>query len=458
MTLASDALSIARAGIRAADPARAVARSLERVRGGIRVGGRTLRPGSGGSVRVVAIGKAAGAMADAVARRVPDVDGWVAVPRGYPAPEGRFELVRGEHPVPGAGSFSAGRRLTAHLAALPPGDVVVFLLSGGGSATVECPLPGLTDALLARSVRALLGSGAPIGEMNTVRRHLSALKGGRLAVAVGSRPAATLALSDVVGDAPEDIASGPTVADPTSFRDAVRVANGPRLRSTLPPLVRRYLEQGARGQRPESPKPGDPALAGKPFVLGATNRTARDAAAAEARRRGYLVREEPVPITGPTAPAARRFAQRLLRHASGRRPFALVAGGETTVELGPHPGRGGRNQEFALVVARRLAGREALVLSAGTDGIDGPTDAAGGWVDGRTAERARRLGVDLEGALRHHAAYDALLRLGSLWRPGPTGTNVTDLHVGLTRPGPVSRGRAGSSPRRAAPSSRRRRS
>lgn len=436
MTLASDAAAIFRAGVRSVDPRNAVLRSFECARDRVRVGGRTLRREAGGAVWVVAIGKAAGPMLDAAIERTgPRADGLAVVPRGYPRPRSGAPVLFGEHPVPGTGSVSAGRRVLERVRGLASEDLLVVLLSGGGSATADVPAGTLELSDLRRTTEALLGSGAPIGAANAIRRHLSEFKGGQLATARGCRQYATLAISDVVGDAPEDIASGPTVPDPTSYRDAVRVVREYSLEARLPPRVLSRLTQGTRGRWPETPKPGDPRLGAAPFVLVATNRQALAAAAREARRRGFRTRVDRTPVTGETRTAAVSFARELLRPgAEARRPWARVAGGETTVTLGPRPGRGGRNQEFAVASAGEIAGWNALVLSGGTDGVDGPTDAAGGVVDGATRDRAEERGVDLSAALSSHSTYSALRRLGALFTTGPTGTNVMDLHVGLVRP------------------------
>ena len=437
MTLVSDALAIARAGIRSVDPGRAVRRHFVRTPHGFRVGARPLVPGPGGELRLVALGKAAAAMVDSAARiaRGP-VSGLAATPYGYPSPHGAIPVVFGDHPVPRSGSFRAGTALLEFVRSTRPTDAVLFLISGGGSATVEAPAVGLSRSEIRRTTEVLLESGAPIGEMNAVRRHLSALKGGRLAEATSARTFATLALSDVVGDPPADIASGPTVPDPSTFQDALAVVRKRGIAGRLPAGIVCHLRDGARGRIPETPKPTDRRLGRAPFVLAATNRTALDAAHREALRRGYTSRVGSSGVTGETQPVARRFARTLLRSAVGSRegPIALLSGGETTVTLGPGAGRGGRNQEFALAAARDIAGADAVVLSIGTDGVDGPTDAAGGWVDGTTVYRAGAGGIDLSSALRDHASYPALARLGALVRTGPTGTNVMDLHVGLWQP------------------------
>ncbi len=435
MTLASDAERIFWAGISAVEPAHAVRANLRRQGTTIHVGPHSLRVSPGGTVRIVAIGKAAGAMADAAAgvvgRRREAI---VVTPRGHPSSRKSLPVVFGEHPVPGVGSFRAGRALLRFVQDARPGDVQLFLLSGGGSPVAEVPAGTLTPRDISRTTELLLASGAPIGAMNVVRRHLSRIKGGQLAIALPAPiPFATLALSDVVGDVPEDIASGPSVVDPSTFRDAVAVVRRYGLASRLPPRVTCHLSEGARGCLYETPKPGDPRLRDSPFVLIGSNLRAVHAAARKARAIGYRVEVDERPMVGETRPAAGRFAHRLLAGGS-LVPRALIAGGETTVTLGPRPGRGGRNQEFALACARPLAGRNALVLSVGTDGVDGPTDAAGGWVDGTTAARGPTVGVEIPRALARHASYDALERLRSLLRTGPTGTNVMDLHVGLVGP------------------------
>ena len=457
MTLASDAERIFRAGVSAVDPARALRRYLRRRGRTIRVGSRSLAVSPGGTIHLVSIGKAAGAMLDAALRLTGPASPTLAVtPRGYPESRESGVTLFGEHPVPGVGSFRAGSTLLKFVAAAGPDDIVLFLLSGGGSAVAEVPAGDLTPDDLARTTEMLLGSGAPIGAMNALRRHLSRIKGGQLALAACGARFATLALSDVVGDAPEDIASGPTVADPSTFWEAREVVHDYDLGRRLPSRVLRHLDAGARGKVPETPKPANPRFRGAPFTLVGSNRQAVDAARRAATTLGYRTEVIERPIVGETRSAGVRFARRLL----GNRPVtprALIAGGETTVVLGPRPGRGGRNQEFALSAARMVAGRNAVVLSAGTDGIDGPTDAAGGWVDGTTWSRGSLLGLDLPGLLARHASHDALKGLGSLLATGPTGTNVMDLHVGLLAAS-FSPNTAGSRTRGAAPSSRRRRS
>jgi glycerate 2-kinase len=460
MSLDSDALRIALAGVRAVDPARAVREAMARPAVGRRLGGVPA------SVHLVALGKAARAMVEAASEALGSRSaGGVAVVRE----PGRIRaagvtVIAGSHPMPTAASFHAGETLLRYVSGLSPSDRVVFLISGGGSSLAEAPAEGLGLSAVRRTTETLLASGAPIQAMNVLRRHLSAVKGGRLAAACRAGRWLTLAISDVVGDGPQEIASGPTVGDPTTFADALAAVDRYRLADRLPQEVVKYLRDGDAGRHPETVKPDDPRLALGRFRLVATNRLALEGAVAEARSRGYRPVLVSGQLTGETASVAEAFAQRLRAVASGA-PVALLGGGETTVTLNAKPGRGGRNQEFVLAAASTLRGfRRSLVLSLGTDGIDGPTDAAGGWVDDRTMGRADGLGIDLGTALRRHDTYEPLDRLGGLLRTGPTGTNVMDLHVGLARPGPTTNasgpsGRMGRTPRRSAsPASRRRRS
>ena len=434
MRLVSDALAIARAGVRSVDPTRAVARVLERRGRNLRLEGRPIPVGPGAGLRLVAIGKASGALFDAVARiSGRSVEGIAVLPKGYPRPRRATTVVEGNHPVPERDSFAAGRALLDYVRSIPRTDSVLFLLSGGGSAVADVPTPDLRDEDLTATTHALLASGAPIGPMNAIRRHLSQVKGGRLAAATEARWRGTIAISDVVGDPPHDIASGPTVPDPTSFADARAAVRRYALAGRLPSRVLRRLRTGPRAPGGETPKPHDPRLRSVPFVLAATNRIALEGARAEAQRRGYRTTILTDRMVGETRPVAERFATDLVS-AMGARPVALLAGGETTVTLGPRPGRGGRNQEFAVASASVIVGRPTVVLSVGTDGIDGPTDAAGGWADGATLTRAHRARVDWPRALGRHAGYAALDRVGELLRTGPSGTNVMDLHIGLARP------------------------
>lgn len=465
MTLASDAVGIARAGIGAVDPRRRVAEALRAGVDALAGGGRTRGARRSDPLRVFAFGKAAEAMVlgarDALGDRIA---GGVLVVRDQPRPQiAGFEIHVGEHPVPGSGSFRAGRAVLRAVRAVGSGERVLFLVSGGSSSLLEVPATGLRGSDISRTDALLLGCGAPIGATNVIRRHLSAIKGGRLAEATRARVRVTLAISDVLGDRPWDIGSGPTVADPTTYSEALEAARTYRIIDRLPTAVRRHLERGARGLLDETPKPGRSGADRFPFLLVASNAIAVSASVSEAARLGYRAHRFPIPITGEAADVGRWFGGVVAALSSGPPVgrFALVGGGETTVTLSKRPGVGGRNQELALSAAGPLAGVAGVAcLSVGTDGIDGRTRAAGAVVTGRTAEDAARRGVDLARALARHDSHPALARLGALVVTGPTGTNVSDLFVGLGGgpSGPARTGRGSSRPRRAAPSSRRRRS
>ena len=380
-----------------------------------------------------ALGKAAGPLARGALAALPEPPRRVLVVRPHDAPalgRGDAEELTGGHPLPDGGSLAAGRRLVAWLGSLAPGDDLLALVSGGGSACLELPAGGLDLADLVATQRALLASGLAIDAVNAVRRHLSAVKGGGALVRA---PGAVrvLYLSDVPGDDPATVASGPFAADPTTFADALAAVSG----LAVPAAVRRHLEAGDRGELAETLKPGDPAAGRARHDLLAGNATAVAAAAGMLARRGFRV------VTGSLAGDAREAGEALV--ARGRSlegsPAALVLGGETTVRLDPPPpatARGGRNQELALAAARALAGggRGAgeVVVALATDGVDGPTPAAGAMVDRTTWERLREAGAEPEGALAGHDSHTALARLpGALLRTGPTGTNVADVAVYL---------------------------
>jgi glycerate 2-kinase len=383
---------------------------------------------------LVGAGKGAASLAAALETRLgPALTGGVViVPPGYARPLARVAIALGGHPVPDLRSARATRRVLAALDRAPDAAVLV-VVTGGASSLLAAPARGLTLADKSRVTALLLASGATIDEMNAVRKHLSAVKGGRLAERLAGRPAAALVVSDVPGDDLAVIGSGPTAGDLTTFADARRVLAAYGLTARIPPAVRVHLARGAAGRVPETPKPGAPAVRRVPTVLLAGNATARAAVARAARHAGWrTVRNVRRPLRGPTDRAARDFAARIVRcqaRLRGALPALVVAGGETTVALGAAPGRGGRNQEFALEVARALAGRRGwALLSAGTDGIDGPTAAAGAFADGSTAVRARGA---LARALARHDAYPLLRSLGDLLVTGPTGTNVADLKLAL---------------------------
>jgi hydroxypyruvate reductase len=435
--LKRDATAIFLAGVAAVEPRRAVRAHL-RLRGGVvEAGGRRLRLAPGGRVWVVGAGKAAAPMAGAVetlfGARV--AGGLVVTKYGHGEPLRTVALREAGHPVPDQAGVEAARDLAALLGGVSAHDLVVCVISGGGSALLPSPVEGIALAEKQEVTRLLLGCGATIGEINAVRKHLSSLKGGGLARRALPARLLTLILSDVVGDPLDVIASGPTVPDPSTYADALAVLARHGLTGQVPPAVRAHLEAGARGQRPETPKPGDPVFARATNLMVGTNALAVAAAARQARRLGYRPLVLSTTVTGETREVAAVHAA-LARElaASGRpirRPACLLSGGETTVTL-RGKGKGGRNQEFALAASLGITGlRRVAVLSAGTDGNDGPTDAAGAYVDGDTVARAEAAGLDPVAALDGNDAYPLFEALGDLIVTGPTRTNVMDLRLVL---------------------------
>jgi glycerate-2-kinase len=336
------------------------------------------------------------------------------------------------HPVPNAASVAASVRALEYATALEKDDVLLVLLSGGASAMLALPAEGLSLDDKVDTTAALLRAGVVIDGMNTVRKHLSRIKGGQLAAA--SARTVTLALSDVHGQAEDDpsvIGSGPTVADRTTYADALRVIG--ESRAAVPPSVVAHLERGARGELEETLKPGDRRLAATTFEIIGNRHTVLEAALRAAQDRGYVSHVLPSATSGEAREAAQRFfAEARWLAADGPRPLCVLAAGETTVTVRGE-GKGGRNQEFALALVPMVGvfGGATAFASAGTDGIDGPTDAAGAIVDSSTLERALRAGVDWRVSLAANDAYRFFEPLGDLLRWGPTGTNVGDLQVFL---------------------------
>lgn len=360
--------------------------------------------------------------------------GLVAGPRtaGTELPP-HLEWFDASHPAPNAASEAAGTRALVLAAESRPRGVLVVLLSGGASAMLAVPAAGIALADKIESARALMHAGVAIGDLNCVRKHLSAVKGGRLAAAAGQT--VTLAISDVHGpiaDDPAVIGSGPTVADPTTCVEALEIVRRAGLMESLPPAVIAHLDRASD----ESPKPGDSRLAQSAYHVIGNRQNAMDGARQAARALGYAVRVVESATDGEAREAGAAFAADGLRE-SGAGPVCVIASGETTVHV-RGTGRGGRNQEFALgalpLVDSRASRAAAVALaSAGTDGIDGPTDAAGAIVDNTTSARARDRGVRAQDALASNGAYDFFAAVDDLIKWGPTGTNVGDLHVLLVR-------------------------
>ena len=436
-----------RAAVAAVDPARLVRESLRADARGIALsGGGVFAWASWSDVRnvyVVGGGKAGRAMGEAAAEVLGKrlSAGAVAVPSGRAGSAGPVRFVAAGHPLPDTGSRAAAAEMLALLAGAGERDLVVALISGGGSAMISAPPEGVSAEEKEAVVRLMLRSGADIAEFNTLRRHLSAVKGGRMAAAAHPAPVFALLLSDVPGDDPSDIASGPFSPDPTTYADAMKILVSRRICANVPAAVRAHVEAGVAGKIPETPKPGDPVFEKLACAVVGSNRIALEAAAGAARAAGAeSVRVMPGFLRGEARACAGAFVEEL-RKASATLPpgraAVLLAGGETTVAV-RGGGLGGRNQEFALAAALAMDGREGIeVLSAGTDGIDGPTDAAGAYADGATCARARAAGLSPEEHLARNDSYPLFRALSGLVVTGPTGTNVTDVALGVAcRPAP----------------------
>ena len=381
-------------------------------------------------ILVLGVGKAGAAMArtaeSILGGRVSE--GFVVVKDGYRLPTARIEVAEAGHPVPDARGLEASARLLTLAASATERDLALVLVSGGGSALTPAPAEPITLEEKQVVTRLLLEAGATIGELNTVRKHLSRFKGGLLARRAQPATVITLALSDVIGDPLDVIASGPTAPDPSTYGDALEVLEARGVLARAPASVVERLRAGARGAIEETPKPGDRIFERVRNVVIGNNALIVQAAAAAAERLGY----RPYVLTRALQGEAREVGRELVERARllpG--PVCMLAGGETTVTV-RGGGRGGRCQEAALAAALSMkADEDLVVLAAGTDGTDGPTDAAGGLVDAGTLGRGRAAGRDAARALGDNDAYRFLDASGDLVVTGPTNTNLLDLYLAL---------------------------
>lgn len=382
-------------------------------------------------VFLLGAGKASGAMAAAAEEVVGERvgGGFVVVKEGYGARLRRVEIAEAGHPVPDARGLAASARLLETARDAREDDLILFLVSGGSSALTPAPAPPITLAEKQEVTRLLLASGATIGELNAVRKHLSFFKGGQLARAAWPATVLTLALSDVIGDPLDVIASGPTAPDPTTFADALAVLARRGLSGRVPASVARRLGAGRAGEIQETPKPGDPLFERVRNVVIGNNALVTDAAVATAGRLGYRTDLATRELQGEARDVARDF----VAHARRLEPPAcLIAGGETTVTV-KGQGKGGRCQEFALAAALELRPTDRItILAAGTDGTDGPTDATGAIVDAGSIERGSAGGADAWLALADNDAYRFLRASDDLLVSGPTRTNLLDLYLAVS--------------------------
>jgi hydroxypyruvate reductase len=438
--LRAAARAVLRQALLAAEPRRLVRRELRRRGDVLEAAGVRHRLGRG-RVALVAVGKAAVPMARAAEEALGDRLGQaVAVSTAREGDLTRARLVTASHPMPDARGLAAAAEVEALARDLGREDLLLVLLSGGASALLPAPAEGLTLEDKAGTTALLLRAGATIHETNAVRKHLSRLKGGGLARAAAPARVVTLVLSDVVGDDLATIASGPTAPDPTTYADALDVLRRREILGDVPPAVRDHLESGARGERPETPKPGDAVFRRAAARIVGSNRLSVEAAAREARRLGLHPLVLTTRLEGEAREAARVLVAVLRECVESSRPIAppvcLLAGGETTVTV-RGDGQGGRNQELAVAAAPALAGFPvpAVVASLATDGIDGASDAAGGLADDTTGVRAAALGLAPAAAfLAANDTRNYLGPLGDLVVTGPTGTNVVDIVALLAGP------------------------
>ncbi|NJE29678.1 glycerate kinase [Thermococcus sp. 18S1] len=438
MTPKETALALMDAALKAADPHLAVKRNLGIEGNNLVVSGE--RFPFGGKIYLLAFGKAACSMARAVVDLLGEriEEGVIITKYGYAedCPRlGRLKVIEAGHPVPDGNSLLGGKLGLELAEKVGENDILLVLISGGGSSLFLLPERGITLEDKIQTNELLLKSGAKIYEINTVRKHISAVKGGKLAKRVRGR-VISLILSDVVGDPLEAIASGPTVKDPTPFGDAFRILKLYGVWEKLPESVKRHIELGLEGKAEETLKEDLPNV--RNFIVG-SNTIACESALAKARELGYNALLLTTTLEGEAreiALAIGSIIQEIARYDRPvPKPAVLIAGGEWTVTIEGKAGLGGPNQEFALSIARKIEGLNAVVLAVDTDGTDGPTDAAGGIVDGKTLGLLREAGVDVEEVLRRHDAYHALEKAGALLKTGPTGTNVNSLVVAVISKG-----------------------
>lgn len=425
------------AALEAADPRAAVRRSVRREGSRLVVGQASYDLDAARRVLVIGVGKAVLSMAAGMAEIIGDqLDGGLLISKhtpgaGDPALPASLEVMIGEHPVPGSGSLAATQALVALLRDCHADDLIFCLISGGGSALMTQPQHDISLGDLQELTKLLLASGAAIGEINCLRKHLDPIKGGGLVRLAHPATMVTLVLSDVVGSPLSAIASGPTVADPSTYADALAVLERYGLGEQVPGGVRWALEEGQLGFRPETVKPGDALLEKMPTILVGSNEHSARAAVGEARRQGFASMLLSSYVQGEARQAGALLGGILRQAATSGdplpRPACLVAGGETTVVL-RGGGFGGRNLELALAAVEMTAGLErALLVSLATDGEDGPTDAAGAVVSGETYARALSVSMTPDEHLRENNAYPFFELLDDLILTGPTGTNVNDL-------------------------------
>jgi len=432
-----DAVAIFKAGVAAVDPGLAVKKHCRLEANRLMAGEKTIDLSGFDRISVVGTGKASAAMARAAEEILGErLDSGIVITKySHALPLDKVQVVEAGHPVPDEAGFGGARKIVRFLEKREEKDLVFFLISGGGSALLPYPCDGLTLEDKQAVTKVLLDAGASIQEINALRKHLSQVKGGRLAKIATPATLISLVLSDVIGDDLDSIASGPTVPDRSTFSDCLAILEKYRIMDRIPVGALEIMQKGERGEIEETPKPGDSVFQRTHNVIIGSNILAVEAAAKKAEDSGYHSLILSTFIQGETRDTARVHAAiaKEILHSDNpvKRPACVISGGETTVTI-RGKGKGGRNQEFVLAAAMDIERLEnVVVLSAGTDGTDGPTDAAGAIADGKTVERARKSGMDPARFLRENDSYPFFQALDDLIVTGPTYTNVMDLRIML---------------------------
>ena len=433
--LRRDARKIFMAGVERVEPARAVKSFVHLEDDTLTVNMREYDLNQIENIYTVGAGKAAAPMALAVEQILGNRlnEGLINTKYGHGLPLNRIKLKEAGHPLPDEAGMRGAGAVLSLIEKAKEEDLIICLISGGGSALLPLPVEGISLEEKQETTSLLLGCGATIREINAIRKHVSRLKGGRLAKASWPAQLLTLILSDVVGDPLDVIASGPSVPDESTFEDCLAIVKKYKLESKVSPSIRNYLHEGAAGRKEDTPKPGNICFTRTQNVVIGSNIQAIRASASEARQLGYHPLILSSLIEGETREVAKvhaAVAKEVIRTGNPiTRPACLISGGETTVTLRGE-GRGGRNQEFVLAAALEMKDLEAsVILSGGTDGTDGPTDAAGALADGNTVRRSWMKGIDPVAYLDRNDSYNFFFKLGDLLITGPTKTNVMDLRI-----------------------------
>jgi len=434
-----ECMAIFRAGLKAVDPYEATKNHLRRQGDRLVLAGKEYPLSNFAHIYVIGAGKAGAAMAMALEEILAGelTEGLVIVKYGHLAKLKKVRLIEAGHPVPDEAGYKGAQAVAKMAESFGKKDLVFCLISGGGSALLPLPVSGVSLEEKQDTTKQLLQCGASIHEINTVRKHLSRIKGGGLARMAHPSTLISLILSDVIGNDLDVIASGCTVGDRSTFADCQRILSKYDLTTAIPDSVRAYLQKGLEGKREETPKPDDPIFKKTTTIIIGSNTQCLEAAEQKAKERGFNTLILSSFVEGETKEVARVHGAILKEIVHSGRPIpapaCIVSGGETTVTIHGQ-GEGGRNQEFVLACGIDIAGWSGTaVFSAGSDGTDGPTDAAGAYADWRMVDRAERLGLDPQHYLKNNDSYHFFQKLGDLVTTGPTNTNVMDIRLLLVR-------------------------